>query len=71
MQINLIDSESLLRLVYSVMVKKNGKTIDAVMDNFVAWKEFCEANDLKATRHTGSAGDIAEKNNRKYWQIMC
>ena len=39
----------------------NGKTIDEAMDNFVAWSNFCKQNGIKATRHTGSAGDIAEK----------
>lgn len=41
--------------------ENNGKDINAAMDNFVSWKEFCETQGIKATRHTGSAGDIAEK----------
>ncbi len=38
-----------------------GNEIDSAMDNFFSWKEFCETQGIKATRHTGSATDIAEK----------
>lgn len=41
--------------------KHNGEDIDEAMDNLASWKDFCETQGLKATRHTGSAGDIAEK----------
>lgn len=41
--------------------KSNGKNIDDAIKNYSAWKTFCDDNGLKATRHTGSAGDIAEK----------
>lgn len=41
--------------------ENNGKDIDAAMDNLSSWKNFCDEQGLKATRHTGSAGDIAEK----------
>lgn len=49
--------------------KQNGNSIDEVMDNLVAWRDFCDKNGLKATRHTGSPNDIAEKLIEKIAQL--
>ncbi len=40
--------------------KNNGNDVDVALENYSAWKEFCDSHCIKATRHTGSAGDIAE-----------
>ncbi len=41
--------------------KNKGNDIDDAIKNYSAWKTFCDSNGIKPTRHTGSAGDIAEK----------
>ncbi len=40
--------------------KNNGQDVDAAVENYFAWKNFGDNNGIKPTRHTGSAGDIAE-----------
>lgn len=41
--------------------KQNGKDLDDAILNYSSWKDFCNKHSIMPTRHTGSAGDIAEK----------
>ncbi|MBR1977511.1 hypothetical protein IKA15_04455 [bacterium] len=41
--------------------KNKGRNIDDAMENFYSWGDFCKTQNIMPTRHTGSAGDIAEK----------
>ena len=40
--------------------KQKGKDPDEAILNYSAWKEFCNAHSILPTKHTGSAGEVAE-----------
>ena len=41
--------------------KNNGNTLPDAMENYKAWKRFCNSAGMKPIKHTGSPGGIAER----------
>ncbi len=55
---NYVEGEGLVGLFNNG--KNNGKSVDAAMENYTAWKDFCNKEGLKPTIHTASPTGIAE-----------